>query len=300
MSDGRQDVEAMAAGARERGYEYLAITDHSATHGFGNHVTPDQLREQIERIRALDAGLDGFDLLIGTETNILPDGSLDYDDELLEQLDWVVASAHTSFNMSEQDMTARMVAAIEHPLVDVIGHPTGRKIETRAPYAIDMEQVIEAAARTHTMLEINAAPDRRDLNELNARAAAAAGRADRARLRRALGAQPRADAVRRRDGAARLAHAGPGRQHAPLGGAGQAAEAQPRRRMSVDSPVEDRGARRASRVPVRGAGRRAVRAGRRAAGDVVRRARARHGDAGLGRDPDVADRVRRAPPRSRR
>ena len=175
MSDGRQDVEAMAAGARERGYEYLAITDHSATHGFGNHVTPDQLREQIERIRALDAELDGFDLLIGTETNILPDGSLDYDDELLEQLDWVVASAHTSFNMSEQDMTARMVAAIEHPLVDVIGHPTGRKIETRAPYAIDMEKVIEAAARTHTMLEINAAPDRRDLNELNARAAAAAG-----------------------------------------------------------------------------------------------------------------------------
>ena len=175
MSDGRQDVEAMAAGARERGYEYFAITDHSATHGFGNHVTPDQLREQIERIRALDAGLDGFDLLIGTETNILPDGSLDYDDELLEQLDWVVASAHTSFNMSEQDMTARMVTAIEHPLVDVIGHPTGRKIETRAPYAIDMEQVIEAAARTHTMLEINAAPDRRDLNELNARAAAAAG-----------------------------------------------------------------------------------------------------------------------------
>ena len=175
MSDGRQDVEAMAAGARERGYEYFAITDHSATHGFGNHVTPDQLREQIERIRALDAGLDGFDLLIGTETNILPDGSLDYDDELLELLDWVFASAHTSFNMSEQDMTARMVTAIEHPLVDVIGHPTGRKIETRAPYAIDMEQVIEAAARTHTMLEINAAPDRRDLNELNARAAAAAG-----------------------------------------------------------------------------------------------------------------------------
>ena len=175
LSDGRQDVEAMAEAARARGYEYLAITDHSATHGFGNHVTPDQLRERIEQIRALDAELDGFDLLVGTETNILPDGSLDYEDELLEQLDWVVASAHTSFNMSEQDMTARMVTAIEHPLVDVIGHPTGRKIETRAPYAIDMERVIEAAARTHTMLEINAAPDRRDLNELNARAAAAAG-----------------------------------------------------------------------------------------------------------------------------
>ncbi len=175
MSDGRQEVEAMAEAAQARGYEYLAITDHSATHGFGNHVTPEQLAAQIERIRALDAQLDGFDLLIGTETNILPDGSVDYDDELLEQLDWVVASAHTSFNMSEADMTARMVAAIEHPLVDVIGHPTGRKIETRGAYAIDMERVIEAAARTHTMLEINAAPDRRDLNELHARAAAAAG-----------------------------------------------------------------------------------------------------------------------------
>jgi DNA polymerase (family X) len=175
LSDGKQDVEEMLAGARARGYEYLAITDHSATHGFGNHVTPDALRAQIERVRAIGAELDGFDLLIGTETNILPDGSVDYDDELLAQLDWVVASAHTSFGMSEQDMTARVVAAIEHPLVDVIGHPTGRKIETRAPYAIDMEKIIEAAARTHTMLEINAAPDRRDLNEMHARAAAEAG-----------------------------------------------------------------------------------------------------------------------------
>jgi DNA polymerase (family 10) len=175
LSDGRQDVEAMAAAAQAKGYEYLAITDHSASHGFGNDVSPDALRAQIERVRALNAELDGFELLIGTETNILPDGTLDYDDELLAELDWVVASAHTSFAMSEADMTARMVAAVEHPLVDVIGHPTGRKIELRSPYAIDMEQVIEAAARTHTMLEINAAPDRRDLNEIHARAAAAAG-----------------------------------------------------------------------------------------------------------------------------
>jgi DNA polymerase (family X) len=175
LSDGRDELEAMLEAARARGYEYLAITDHSATHGFGNHVTPDALKEQIERVRARNAELDDFELLIGTETNILPDGTVDYDDELLAQLDWVVASAHTSFNMSEKDMTARMVAAIEHPLVDVIGHPTGRKIETRAPYAIDIEQVIEAAARTHTMLEINAAPDRRDLNEMHARAAAEAG-----------------------------------------------------------------------------------------------------------------------------
>jgi DNA polymerase (family X) len=126
-------------------------------------------------VRAYGAELDDFELLIGTETNILPDGSVDYDEELLAELDWVVASVHTSFGMSEADMTARMIAAIEHPYVDVIGHPTGRKIELRSPYAIDIERVIEAAARTHTMLEINASPARRDLNEIHARAAAEAG-----------------------------------------------------------------------------------------------------------------------------
>jgi DNA polymerase (family 10) len=175
LSDGRQTVEQMVEGARARGYEYLAITDHSASHGFGNHVTPDALKARIEEIRALNETLDDFDVLVGTESNILPDGSLDYDDELLEQLDWVIASVHTSFGMDERAMTDRMVAAIEHPLVDAIGHPTGRKIETREAYAIDMERVIEAAARAGTMLEINAAPDRRDLNEIHARAAAAAG-----------------------------------------------------------------------------------------------------------------------------
>ena len=114
-------------------------------------------------------------MLIGTESNILPDGSLDYPDELLERLDWVIASVHTSFGMRSKEMTDRMVAAIEHPLVDAIGHPTGRKIEPRPPYALDIDRVIEAAARTGTMLEINAAPDRRDLNEIHARAAADAG-----------------------------------------------------------------------------------------------------------------------------
>ncbi|MET0769945.1 MAG: DNA polymerase/3'-5' exonuclease PolX [Solirubrobacteraceae bacterium] len=176
LSDGNQDTEKMAEGARKRGYEYLAITDHSASHGFGNHVDIPTLEQQIEHVRALNAAFgDDFELLIGTETNILPDGSLDYPDELLAELDWVVASVHTAFQMSADDMTARMIAAVEHPLVDVIGHPTGRKIETRSPYAVDMEKVIAAAAKAGTMLEINAAPDRRDLNELHARAAARAG-----------------------------------------------------------------------------------------------------------------------------
>ena len=159
----------------ERGYEYLAITDHSASHGFGNHVTADQLKAQIEVVRELNATLEGFELLIGSEVNILPDGTLDYDDELLAELDWVIGSVHTSFSMGEAEMTKRMVAATEHPYVDAIGHATGRKIETRLPYALDVHSLIESAAATGTMLEINSAGDRRDLNDVHARAAAEAG-----------------------------------------------------------------------------------------------------------------------------
>lgn len=174
-SDGRHTLEEMAHAARDRGLEYLAVTDHSASHGFGKHVTADALERQIERVHELDARIDGFKLLIGSEVNIGTDGSLDYPDELLARLDWVIGSIHTAFGLPEKDMTARMVAAIEHPWLDAIGHPTGRKIEMRPPYALDMERVIEAAARTQTMLEINSAPDRRDLNEIHARAAAEAG-----------------------------------------------------------------------------------------------------------------------------
>ncbi len=174
-SDGHHTIEEMALAARERGYEYVAITDHSASHGFGNDVPPDELRLQIERVHEVDAMLDGIKVLAGSEVNILPDGSLDYEDELLGELDWVIASMHTAFNMSEQKMTERMIAATEHPLVDAIGHPTGRLIERREPYALDMQALIEAAVRTGTMLEINANPDRRDLNDIHARAAARAG-----------------------------------------------------------------------------------------------------------------------------
>jgi DNA polymerase (family 10) len=174
-SDGRATIAEMAQAARERGYEYLAITDHSASHGFGNDVSPTRLREQIERIAEIDSGLEDMRLLAGSEVNILPDGSLDYEDELLAKLDWVIASVHTAFAMDEQRMTERMIAAIEHPLVDAIGHPTGRLIERREPYAVDLEAVFAAAARTGTLLEINANPDRRDLSETHARAAVAAG-----------------------------------------------------------------------------------------------------------------------------
>jgi DNA polymerase (family 10) len=174
-SDGHDTIEEMALAARELGYEYLAITDHSASHGFGNDVSPEQLRRQIELVRDADARIEGIELLAGSEVNVLADGSLDYEDELLRQLDWVIASVHTSFGIGEQKMTERVIAAIEHPLVDAIGHPTGRLIERREPYAIDLEAVFAAAARTGTMLEINANPDRRDLSDVHARAAARAG-----------------------------------------------------------------------------------------------------------------------------
>ena len=174
-SDGRTTVEGMAEAALQRGYEFLAITDHSATHGFGNDVQPDELLRQVERVAQANESLDDITLLAGTEVNVLPDGTLDYADEVLEQLDWIVASLHTSFRMAEDEMTERMIAAVEHPLVDVIGHPTGRLIGRREPYALDVDRVIEAAARTGTFLEINANPNRRDLPDTLARGAAEAG-----------------------------------------------------------------------------------------------------------------------------
>jgi DNA polymerase (family 10) len=172
-SDGTASIEQMAIAARDAGYEYLAITDHSASFGFGDDLSPDRLREHIARIRA--AEVEGIELLAGSEVNVLPSGRLDYDDDVLAELDWVIASVHSSFRMRSDEMTKRIVRAVEHPLVDCVGHLSGRKIERRAPYHFDVERVIDAAARTGTMLEINSSPDRRDLNDLGARAAAAAG-----------------------------------------------------------------------------------------------------------------------------
>jgi DNA polymerase (family X) len=172
-SDGRNTIAEMAETARDIGYEYIAITDHSASHGFNNDVQPDELWRQIERIRSLD--IEGITVLAGTESNVLPDGSLDYDDDLLEELDWVVASVHTSFRMPEREMTDRVIAAIEHPLADAIGHPTGRMLGRREGYALDIDRVIEAAVRTGTFLEINSNANRRDLPDVYARAAARAG-----------------------------------------------------------------------------------------------------------------------------
>jgi len=175
LSDGHNSLEEMAEAARSRGYSYLAVTDHSASHGFGNDVPADRLRERIEEVRQVNAGRRGFRVLAGSEVNILPDGSLDYDDELLGQLDWVIASVHTSFRISKEAMTKRVLGAIDHPLVDCIGHLSGRLIGRRDPYEIDVERILAAAAHNGTMLEINGNPNRRDLSERHARLAAEAG-----------------------------------------------------------------------------------------------------------------------------
>jgi DNA polymerase (family 10) len=177
LSDGRNSLAEMAAAGRDRGYAYMAITDHSASHGFGDDVQPDRLRERIEEVAAWNAehGSRRFRLLVGSEINIGLDGSLDYPEDLVAELDWVVASVHTSFNVSAEDMTSRVVAAIEDPNVDCIGHLTGRLINRREPYGIDVEAVAEAAARTGTMIEINGNPNRRDLSDRHARLAADAG-----------------------------------------------------------------------------------------------------------------------------
>jgi DNA polymerase (family X) len=173
LSDGHASLEEMAETARELGYDYIAITEHSATHGFGNDVQPSELLEQTEYIRGLE--LEGITVLPGTETNIMPDGTLDYSDDVLEQLDWVIASLHTSFRLSEKEQTDRMLRAMQHPLVDAIGHPTGRLLESREAYALDIDRVIAKAVETGTFLEINSNPDRRDLNDVYAKAAAEAG-----------------------------------------------------------------------------------------------------------------------------
>jgi DNA polymerase (family 10) len=174
-SDGTASIEEMALAAHAAGYEYLAITDHSTS--VGSRIEGIGLRDHARRIRELSGSdaVGGITLLAGSEVNILPDGSLDYDAETLESLDWVVASVHSSFAMDSAAMTARIVAAISNPLVDVIGHLSGRKITKRPPYAFDLEAVVQAAVDTGTMLEINSSPDRRDMNDVHARAAAEAG-----------------------------------------------------------------------------------------------------------------------------
>jgi DNA polymerase (family 10) len=170
-SDGRDSVRAMAEAARRAGLEYLAITDHSKSLAMANGLDERRALDHAAGVRALDAEGLGVRLLAGIECDILPDGALDLADDCLAALDIVVASVHSAFQQERAQMTDRILRAVENPHVDVIAHPTGRRIFKREPYAVDMAAVVEAASRNGTALEINCQVDRLDLNDVHARLA---------------------------------------------------------------------------------------------------------------------------------
>jgi DNA polymerase (family 10) len=169
-SDGDDTAEAMARGAEALGYEYIAITDHSRSLRFAGGVSIDDLREHANEVRNLSDRV-GLRILIGSEVDILPDGSLDYPDEVLRTLDIVIGSVHSRLRMSEAEMTRRVITAMENPHLDILGHPTGRLVGQRPPFDLDLEAVIEAARGTETVLEISAYPERLDLKDSHVRLA---------------------------------------------------------------------------------------------------------------------------------
>ncbi len=164
-SDGRDTLMEMAVAAREAGLKYLAITDHSSGRGIANGLSNERLLEHIAKIKALNETLDGIELLSGSEVDIRSDGSLDYPDEILDQLDVVVASVHSAMGQSEDVMTARIIKAMQNPRVDILGHPTCRLIGEREPVQMDVEAILQAARDTGTVMEIDAQPGRLDLKD---------------------------------------------------------------------------------------------------------------------------------------
>ncbi len=169
-SDGSDSIEEMARAAKALGYEYIAITDHSQSLKFVGGVSIEELREHAKIAQKVTDKV-GIAVLMGSECDILPDGRLDYPDEVLRTLDVVVGSVHTRLRMTRDEMTARLVKALENPHVDILGHPTGRLLGQRDAYEVDVERLIEAARRTGTALEINASPQRLDLNDVQAKMA---------------------------------------------------------------------------------------------------------------------------------
>ena len=168
-SDGAHTLREMADAARAMGYEYLGLCDHSQSLVIANGLTVDRLRKQGDEIRALNEELlhDGgppFRILHGSEVDIMGDGSLDFPDDVLAELDLVVASVHTRFGMSEREATERIIRAVEHPLVDILGHPTGRLLLRRDGYPVDHDAIIEACARYNVAIELNANPYRLDVD----------------------------------------------------------------------------------------------------------------------------------------
>jgi DNA polymerase (family 10) len=170
-TDGRNTIEEMAEAARERGYQYMAITDHSKNLAFANGLDDARAIEHIKKIRAANDANNGIRIFAGIEVDILADGALDLSDSVLEQMDLVIASVHSHFNQSPEEMTARLLKAIDNPNVSIIGHPTGRMLLRRDAYAYDMDAILKAAARNKVAMELNAYPDRLDLCDRHLRMA---------------------------------------------------------------------------------------------------------------------------------
>ena len=167
-SDGHDTIEAMALAARAKGYQYIAITEHSAGRGVARGLNEERLRNQIAEIKRLNEQTDGFRILTGIEVDIRADGSLDLPDELLAELDIVIAAVHSAMNQPQEKMTERVLRAIRNLHVDVLAHPTCRLLGEREPIMLDIEAIFSAAAETDTALEINAMPNRLDLKDIHA------------------------------------------------------------------------------------------------------------------------------------
>ncbi|HZZ80439.1 MAG TPA: DNA polymerase/3'-5' exonuclease PolX [Gemmataceae bacterium] len=174
-SDGTASLEQMAEAARNLGFKYLGIADHSQSLNIANGLSVARVKQQQKEIDALNAKLKGLHIFKGTECDILPDGSLDFDDKTLASFDYVVASVHTHFNLPLEEMTARIVKAIQHPRVTMLGHATGRLLLRRDGYKVDLDAVLHAAAKAGTMIEINANPNRLDLDWIHCKRAKALG-----------------------------------------------------------------------------------------------------------------------------
>ena len=170
-SDGAASLEEMARAARARGYRYLVISDHTKSLGVARGLTPERLRQQRAEIERLNATFSDFRVLQGAEVEIKADGSLDFPDEVLAELDVVIASVHSGLRQERERITARLISAMRNPHVDIIGHPSGRILGQREASAVDMDELLRVAAETGTCLEVNAQPDRLDLDDVHIRRA---------------------------------------------------------------------------------------------------------------------------------
>jgi DNA polymerase (family 10) len=174
-TDGKASIEEMAAAARALGYSYIAITDHSKRVAMARGLNEERLRQQWSEIDRIRKSLRGIQILKGIEVDILEDGTLDISDEVLAQADWVTASVHYGGNQSREQITGRVLGAVANPNVSCISHPTGRLLNRRDPYEVDVEKIIAAAAQYGKLLELNAHPSRLDLNDVHCAMARAAG-----------------------------------------------------------------------------------------------------------------------------